>query len=245
MSKPKKKEPNETLRERLSTIVPPEILDKMTPEQLADALIDTPQPKLPDSVKQRVLDTLEERAKEAGFADLDDYLDSHPDGIALWTDPIHFEITEAERAEMDATAALENQDADPIGQIQQEAYDVHVILFSIINVCADEPVTVDRDVMSGKPCVRSTRVPIDMILAQLAKKRPDGQYCNIDDVVAAHSDLLDYEQVEAALKYAAQCLRPQAFAEAVTLLAEVASEDDMYDEDENENEDEDNNPGLA
>jgi uncharacterized protein (DUF433 family) len=56
-------------------------------------------------------------------------------------------------------------------------------------------ITVDPDIMVGKPVVKGTRIPVELVLAQLAYK-PD-----LDELFAAYPHLT-VEDVKACLAYA-------------------------------------------
>lgn len=220
--------------ERLEALIAPrKILQKMTPEQLHDAFMDTDQTPLPETIKQRAIEALEERAKEEGYANLDEYMEKHPDGVKLWEKPLTFQVSEEEKDEMQTAEALRQAEADTELQAEEARYRVYyavqVTLLGIINELNDELVTVNREIMSGKPCVRNTQIPVDLILTELAAQAPDGQHPTIKAVA---DDLgITIEQIIAALEYAGQCTRPAAFAEATECLADVIAEEEHDDED--------------
>jgi uncharacterized protein (DUF433 family) len=73
---------------------------------------------------------------------------------------------------------------------------------------ADHPrITINNDVMVGKPCIKGTRIPVHMILDQLsAGDTPD-------EILAGYPRLVS-DDIAAALAYAAVALRPRRIAEA-------------------------------
>jgi uncharacterized protein (DUF433 family) len=62
-----------------------------------------------------------------------------------------------------------------------------------------ERITSDPEIMLGKPCLRGTRIAVELILEEL------GQGLSVDEVLAAHPHL-KREQVLAALQFAADWL---------------------------------------
>ena len=65
----------------------------------------------------------------------------------------------------------------------------------------------DAGVMLGKPCIRGTRITVEMILEWLAGGR------TIDEILAAYSRL-SREDVLAALEFAAESVRTERIAPA-------------------------------
>jgi len=65
----------------------------------------------------------------------------------------------------------------------------------------------DARIMGGKPCIRGTRIPVDVILEDLA----DGM--SFADVLAAYEDLTE-DDLRAALDYAAAYLREEGLIAA-------------------------------
>ena len=57
-------------------------------------------------------------------------------------------------------------------------------------------VTVDPDVMTGKPVIRNTRIPVELILRKLSEGATE------EDLVEAYPQL-EEEDIQAALQYAA------------------------------------------
>jgi uncharacterized protein (DUF433 family) len=66
-------------------------------------------------------------------------------------------------------------------------------------------ITVDPDVMVGKPVVKGTRIPVELVLAQLAYS-PD-----LSELFAAYP-LLTVEDVKAFLAYASQLVAARHYA---------------------------------
>lgn len=62
-----------------------------------------------------------------------------------------------------------------------------------------ERVTLDLEVMAGKPVIRGTRVPVELIVRMLAQGVPE-------ESILAEYPGLQTEDVRAALAYAAQTL---------------------------------------
>jgi uncharacterized protein len=58
-----------------------------------------------------------------------------------------------------------------------------------------ERISIDPEIMAGKPCIKGTRIPVELILRYLG----DGQ--NVEDILAAFSGLTA-EDVRAAAAYA-------------------------------------------
>lgn len=73
---------------------------------------------------------------------------------------------------------------------------------------ADHPrISIDPAVMVGKPCIRGTRIPVHMLLEQLAAGD------TVEEIVAGYPRLTP-EDIAAALAYAATALRPVRLPEA-------------------------------
>jgi uncharacterized protein (DUF433 family) len=68
-------------------------------------------------------------------------------------------------------------------------------------------IAVDKDVMLGKPCIKGTRIPVHMLLEQLAAG-------DSADEIRAGYPRLEHDDVAAALAYAADALRPVRVSEA-------------------------------
>jgi uncharacterized protein (DUF433 family) len=66
-----------------------------------------------------------------------------------------------------------------------------------------ERIAVDPEVMRGKPCIRGTRVPVELVLRYL------GQGQGVDDVLAAFPGLTT-EDVRAAVAFAADVVADEA-----------------------------------
>ena len=60
-------------------------------------------------------------------------------------------------------------------------------------------ISVDPKVMLGKPVIRGTRIPVELLLRMLAQGTPEG------DILRAHPRL-QAEDIRAALAYAAEVL---------------------------------------
>ena len=60
----------------------------------------------------------------------------------------------------------------------------------------------DPDIMMGKPTIKGTRITVELILEEL------GEGLSVEDVLAGHPHLTR-DQVLAALRFAADCLRSQ------------------------------------
>jgi uncharacterized protein (DUF433 family) len=58
----------------------------------------------------------------------------------------------------------------------------------------------DPKIMVGKPCIKGTRIPVDLILEELAHGRESG------DLLQAYPRLSD-EDIKACLQFAAEYLR--------------------------------------
>ena len=65
---------------------------------------------------------------------------------------------------------------------------------------AETRITTDPAILGGKPCVRGTRLSVEFILELIASGS------TFDDVVRAYPQL-PREDVEAAVRFAADCLR--------------------------------------
>jgi uncharacterized protein (DUF433 family) len=63
----------------------------------------------------------------------------------------------------------------------------------------NERIEINPDVLLGKPVIRGTRIPVELILRKL------GEGASIADLVDAHPRLTE-DDVRAALTYAAQTL---------------------------------------
>jgi uncharacterized protein (DUF433 family) len=61
-------------------------------------------------------------------------------------------------------------------------------------------IVIDPDVMAGKPIIRGTRIPVDLIIRLL------GQPLTVPDLLADYPHLTA-EDVQAALLYSADCMR--------------------------------------
>ncbi len=64
-------------------------------------------------------------------------------------------------------------------------------------------ISIDPAVMAGKPCIKGTRMPVDMILRELA----DG--LTVEEVIAAHPFLAP-EDIRAAQAFAADVVADEA-----------------------------------
>jgi len=65
---------------------------------------------------------------------------------------------------------------------------------------AFERITVRADQMAGVPCIRGLRIPVATVVGMVA----DGM--TVDEILAAYPDL-EAEDVEEALRYAAEAVR--------------------------------------
>jgi uncharacterized protein (DUF433 family) len=65
-------------------------------------------------------------------------------------------------------------------------------------------ITVDPRRRSGEPCIRGTRIPVSLIVESLA----DGD--TPEDLLDAYPQL-HKEDIQAALRYAAECMRSSVF----------------------------------
>jgi uncharacterized protein (DUF433 family) len=63
-----------------------------------------------------------------------------------------------------------------------------------------EGITVDPKVMSGKPVIKGTRIPVDIILAKLSANR------SLDDLLADYPEL-SLDQIKDCLRYAARLVQ--------------------------------------
>ncbi len=70
---------------------------------------------------------------------------------------------------------------------------------------AFDRITFDKDVMGGRACIRGMRIPVSLIVRQLAHG------ATVDEVLADYPDL-EREDVEQALQYAAWVASEQIFA---------------------------------
>lgn len=61
-------------------------------------------------------------------------------------------------------------------------------------------ITSDPKIMVGKPCIKGTRIPVDLILEELAHGR------ELADLLAAYPNLKE-EDIKASLQFAAEYLR--------------------------------------
>ena len=61
-------------------------------------------------------------------------------------------------------------------------------------------IVIDPEVMAGKPIIRGTRIPVDMIVRLL------GHNLTISELLADYPHL-SHEDIQAALLYSAECLR--------------------------------------
>lgn len=61
-------------------------------------------------------------------------------------------------------------------------------------------ITSDPKIMVGKPCIKGTRIPVDMILEELAHGR------EIDDLIGSYPSLKE-DDIKASLQFAAEYLR--------------------------------------
>lgn len=68
-----------------------------------------------------------------------------------------------------------------------------------------ERIVSDPDIMMGKPTIKGTRITVELILEEL------GEGLSVEDVLAGHPHLTR-DQVLAALRFAADCLRSQEIA---------------------------------
>jgi uncharacterized protein (DUF433 family) len=66
-----------------------------------------------------------------------------------------------------------------------------------------ERISIDPGIMVGKPCIKGTRIPVDLILRYLG----DGQ--SVDDILAALPGLTA-EDVRAAVAFAADLVADEA-----------------------------------
>ena len=65
----------------------------------------------------------------------------------------------------------------------------------------------DPAIMVGKPCIKGTRIPVDLILTQLSGGRSFG------DILTSYPHLVR-EDIEAALAYAADYIRHESLIAA-------------------------------
>ena len=63
----------------------------------------------------------------------------------------------------------------------------------------NDRIEIDADISLGKPVIRGTRIPVELILRKL------GEGASIQDLIDAHPRLMEAD-VRAALTYAAQTL---------------------------------------
>jgi uncharacterized protein (DUF433 family) len=216
----------ERVCEALGELPPEEAMDNMTASQIQDLLVDTAEMPVPESVMDRMLIVLEERAQAAGYDNLDAYMEAHPEGMTLLSDPITIQLDDKEQDEMRANNALRQHDPidDEDQDLLMEFYRAAVTLFMSLNKRHDDLVVTHPALMAGKPCVRDSRIPVDMILALLAEEQDDGSYLTIRDITEHHYNSLTVEEVGDAVAFAGLCVRPRLLAEAM-LFAEDEDED--------------------
>jgi uncharacterized protein (DUF433 family) len=65
-------------------------------------------------------------------------------------------------------------------------------------------VTINPDVMLGKPVIKGTRVPVELIVRKL------GEGANVEDLLDAYPNLKK-KDIQAALLYAAEYMRNETF----------------------------------
>jgi len=61
-------------------------------------------------------------------------------------------------------------------------------------------IAADPEVMYGKPCIKGTRIPVDLILDKLAAGQP------IQDILEGYPQLTD-EDIRACMQYGANSIR--------------------------------------
>lgn len=207
----------ERVSEILGELLPEEAMNDMTASQIQDLLVGATEMPVPESVMDRMLIVLEERAQAAGYDNLDAYMEAHPEGMTLLSDPIAIQLDDKEQDEMRANSALRQHDpiSDEDQDLLMEFYHAAVVLFMSLNKRHDDLVTAHPTLMAGKPCVRDSRIPVDMILALLAEEQDDGSYLTIQDIVEHHYNSLTVEEVGDAVAFAALCVRPRLLAEAM------------------------------
>lgn len=214
------------LHEIIGEVAPQDVLDKMQPDQVRDLMIEAREMQLPDSVTDRVFAALEARASEEGYESVAAYMEAHPNGLPLLTNPITISLSDAENDAVAAEQALQRAEPDLQHEEVLGFYNALVALYDKLNRRHDRHAEVDRDLMGGKPCVRGTRIPIDMILVMLTEQQADGSYYTIKDIVEKEWDYLTLEQVRDALEFASHCVRPRLMAEAMLALGLDDDDDD-------------------
>lgn len=200
---------------------------KMGVEQTEDVML--PQEmEMPDSVMEQVHDVLEAKARDAGYESMEAYCEAHPEGMDLLADgPVTIDLSEKEQDEMKANEALLKQSGADDRERFLGLYELNALLLHCVNQSHGDLVTVDPDIMNGKPCVKDSRVPVDMMVAMLTEKRDDGRYNSIDDILEEY-DALPAEDVANAIKFATYCVRPKILAEVMLAMqsGEEEEEDD-------------------
>lgn len=68
-------------------------------------------------------------------------------------------------------------------------------------------IVIDPTVMTGKPCIRGTRIPVDILLDQLSVGE------SADEIISGYLRLTR-DDIAAALSYAADALRPTRLPDA-------------------------------
>lgn len=200
---------------------------KMGVEQMDDVALPQ-QLEMPDSVAERVTDILEAKARDAGYESMEAYCEAHPEGMDLLAgDPITLDLSEREQDEMKANEALQKQSGADERERFLGLYELNTVHLHCVNQGYGDLVTIDPDIMNGKPCVKDSRVPVDMVLGLLKEKRDDGRYCSIEDVIDEY-DFLDARDVANAIEFATYCVRPKILAEAMLAMqsGEEEEEDD-------------------
>jgi uncharacterized protein (DUF433 family) len=220
-----KDDAKDRVREVLGEMPPKKVMQDMRGDQVDDLMVGVQEMDLPESVKERMMAAMEKKAREAGYPDLDAFMEDHPEGVHLTDDPISIRLTDEERDAVLADEALLRQQPDRHREAVLDFYHAVVSMHIMLNTRNGELAEVDPELMSGKPCVRGSRVPIDMVIAMLAEKREDGRHCSVEDVVDEY-DFLTPEEVRDAIKFAALCVRPRLMAEAIVALNEDADEED-------------------
>ena len=197
---------------------------KLPGEQVEDIMLAEEQ-ALPESVVDKVLVLIEKRAKEAGYDNVDDYLEDHPEGMNLMAEGgLRIDLTDSEQDEMKANKALKDMQDAARRESFFRFYGALVATMRNINENVGDLATVDHEIMRGKPCVKDSRVPVDIMIAMLTEQHEDGQFYTIKDIVEEY-DFLSVEDVANALKFATYCVRPKVLAEAMIALGDPDEEE--------------------
>jgi uncharacterized protein (DUF433 family) len=202
---------------------------KMGIEQMDDVAMPQ-QLEMPESVMEKVHGILEAKARDAGYESMEAYCEAHPEGMDLLTDgePITLDLSEAEQDEMKANEALQKQSTEGDREKFLGCYEFNALHLACVNSGYGDLVTIDPEIMNGKPCVKDSRVPVDMILGLLKEKRDDGRYNSIEDIIDEY-DFLDARDVANAIEFSTYCVRPKVLAEVMVemhLGADEEEEDD-------------------